>query len=292
VRQKIHALSLFLLAIVGAVYFLAANPRVPSSLVTTVHASPGASPACTFPTAAAATPEETAWKLFVAANCPANKTPLVWETWIEQSQLYPASGTAAATAVRPQVGAKRLHGSPLARAVMARKQGLKAELIPSTECNVMNGPPSNVNSNALICEETRLNAEAQKFVTDSGYRIRPPQTKAAQQGTDIEFPAPAIEVKVDWIPATDFTPPFTCSQPPQGVHVETIAGTCHAMAGMHISSKLLKDWIWVTFEPQSMLTNPLRCITFRSCNDSWGSDLLRATGEPPDSQSRPLLLLA
>jgi hypothetical protein len=78
-------------------------------------------------------------------------------------------------------------------------------------------------------------------------------------------------VKVDWIPGTDFNPPFTCSNPPTGVHVETIDGTCYAMAGIHISSKLLKNWLWATFEPQSMLTNPLRCITFGPCSDSWGS---------------------
>ena len=131
----------------------------------------------------------------------------------------------------------------------------------------MQGPPPNVVANATICEEARLNPAARHFVSAKGYEIRPGQTKAAKKGTDIEFTAPAVEVKVDWIPASDFNPPFTCSQPPSGVHVETIDGTCYAMAGMHLSSKLLKDWLWATFEPQSMLTNPLRCITFGPCND-------------------------
>ena len=49
------------------------------------------SSACAFPTAPAATTEETAWRLFVAANCPGSGTKVVWENWIEQSQLYPAS---------------------------------------------------------------------------------------------------------------------------------------------------------------------------------------------------------
>ena len=85
-------------------------------------------------------------------------------------------------------------------------------------------------------------------------------------------------MKVDWIPGTDFKPAFTCSNPPKGVHVEEIDGTCYAMAGMHISSKLANNWIWATFEPQSMLTNPLRCITFGNCNDPWGSNPATSSG--------------
>ena len=231
--------------------------------------------ACTFPTAPAATPEETAWRLFIAANCPGNGTKVVWENWIEQSQLYPASGGGAALAARP---AKRLHGSPLARALARRSRGLRALLTPSTNCNPMNGPPSNVIKGALICEEARLNPDAATFVTDNNYQVRSGQTAAAQKGTDIEFPKAAIEAKVDWIPGTDFKPAFTCSNPPKGVHVEEIDGTCYAMAGMHISSKLANNWIWATFEPQSMQTNPLRCITFGNCNDPWGSNPATSSG--------------
>lgn len=278
-RRRIQVLLFLLFGIGISAYGLIATSSGRQPLAT-VQASPAPSTACDFPVSAAATPEETAWQLFVAANCPANETQLVWETWIEQAQLYPANGSAAADALHTPAVRKRLHGSPLARAEMARRRGVAAELIPTAQCNSMNGPPPNVKPNAIICEEARLNPEAQKFVFSNGYQIRPPQTKAAQQGTDIEFPSPAIEVKVDWIPGTDFAPPLTCDKPPQGVHVEMIAGICYAMAGMHISSKLLKDWIWVTFEPQSMLTNPLRCITFGPCEDPWGSNPSTSNGGP------------
>jgi hypothetical protein len=234
------------------------------------------SSACAFPTAPAATVEETAWRLFVAANCPGSGTKVVWENWVEQSQLYPAStGGVAALNARP---AKRLHGSPLARALSAQARGLRALLTPSSDCGTMRGPPSNVIRNAIICEEARLNPDAATFVTSNNYQVRSGQTKAAQNGTDIEFPKAAIEVKVDWIPGTDFKPAFTCSNPPKDVHVEEIDGTCYAMAGMHISSKLVNNWVWATFEPQSMLTNPLRCITFGSCNDPWGSNPATSNG--------------
>jgi hypothetical protein len=253
-------------------------------LQTSATAQPAA---CAFPTAPSSTPEETAWRLFVAANCPTSGNKVVWENWIEQLQLYPAK---AAAAVAANEQPKRLHGSPLARATVSRSQGLRALLVPDSECNRMHGAPPNVTPNAIICEEVRLNPDAAAFVTGNGYQLRPGQTNAAQRGTDIEFPKPAIEVKVDWIPATDFAPPFTCGNPPTGVHVETIDGVCYAMAGMHISSKLLNNWLWATFEPQSMLTNPLRCITFGACNDSWGSNPATSNGGPGGfTQASPAL---
>lgn len=236
----------------------------PSPVMAAAAAAPPAAGACTFPTSVTGSMEQTAWQLFVAANCPTNKNQVVWENWIEQSNFYPAGARLEA------VKGKRLHGSPLAQA-LARKAGATPELVPSTDCNKMSAPPSNVVPGAIVCEEARINPSAQAFMLSKGYQGRAGQTKAAQAGTNIQFPTPAVEVKVDWIPGTDFTPPFTCAKPPQGVHVESIDGVCYAMAGIHIESKLISDWIWATFEPQNLQTNPNRCITFGPCTDSWGS---------------------
>jgi len=271
-RTSYTAIALALaLAVATGSYIADKNGGSP--LISSAQAQPAPSP-CTFPTAPAATPEQTAWQLFVAANCPSNGSKVAWENWIEQDDLYPASGemSPVEVAALARTTPKRLHGSVLA-SVLAPSP-TKANLLflsPNTQCNAMNGPPSNVVPNAQICEEARLSPQAANFVTDNGYQIRPGQTAAAQAGKDIEFPAPAVEVKVDWIPAASFKTPFTCAKPPAGVHVETIDGVCYAMAGMHISSKLLTNWLWATFESQSMLTNPLRCMTFGPCSDPWGS---------------------
>jgi hypothetical protein len=255
------------LAVGASLLWMHGNGGPQKALAAAPKGSAAAANPCSFPTAIEGSPAQTAWRLFVAANCPANAKQVVWETWIEQQSLYPASGRANLKGGK----AKRLHGSPLFHARMARKAGLTAELTPSSECNPMGGPPSNVVPGATICEEARLNPSAAAFVKGKGYQVRAGQTKAAQSGTDIQFPAPAVEVKVDWIPGTDFNPPFTCANPPKGVHVESIDGVCYAMAGMHISSKLLPDWLWATFEPQSLQTNLNRCITFGDCVDPWGS---------------------
>jgi len=245
---------------VSAVFLVTGDARRSALAATTAVAAPNG---CEFPTTEAGSPAETAWRLFVAANCTAKGNQLVWETWTEQANVYPAGGAPAHPLAR------RLHGSPLALATMAKKAGFATGL-PSSDCNPMKSPPPNV-TKTTICEEVYLNPYARQFVIHGGYEFRPGQTKAAAAGSTITFPTPAIEVKVDWIPGTDFTPPFTCENPPKGVHVERIGGTCYAMAGMHIASKLAPHWIWATFEPQNLQTNPNRCITFIPCNDPWGS---------------------
>jgi hypothetical protein len=275
-KHLTYAFFIFLLAAASPSFQTGGANR--HSLIATAGAAPKeTSKACTFPTRMASTPEETAWQLFVAASCPANKNQVVWENWIEQQSMYPASGKAGAA----RKSMRRLHGSPLthtlaAKLATARGESLP-ELAPDSECNAMGGPPKNVVPGATICEEAHLNPEAQAFVGGNGYEIRPGQTKAAQQGTNIQFLWPAVEVKADWIPATDFNPPFTCAAPPTGVHVETIDGACYALAGIHVSSKLLPNWLWATFEPQNLTTNLNRCLVL-GCNDPWGSSPAASSG--------------
>ena len=54
--------------------------------------------ACIPPSQIGTSPEETAWQLFVASTCPVNASQypyVVWENWIEQSQLYGAGAAQA-----------------------------------------------------------------------------------------------------------------------------------------------------------------------------------------------------
>lgn len=98
-----------------------------------------------------------------------------------------------------------------------------------------------------------------------------PQQAAANR-TDIQFPRPAVEIKVDWILLSSIG--LDCGNLPPGftdtIHVETINGNCFALAGMHLISKLLDKWIWATFEPQNSITNPNRCKVL-GCTDKFGS---------------------
>jgi hypothetical protein len=47
---------------------------------------------CAAPNQISSSPSQTAWELWVAATCPVNQTQypyVVWENWIEQTQMYP-----------------------------------------------------------------------------------------------------------------------------------------------------------------------------------------------------------
>jgi hypothetical protein len=230
--------------------------------------------------------EETAWQLWVAATCPVNSDQypfVVWENWIEQSQLYPADPSQGLKV--PNAGATTgghiLHESPLALAIDPtlgkRVEGLLGA--PDTNCNKAGTPPPD-QPNLVICEEVRENGAFEDYVAGTNLWNRSGQATAAANGDNIQFPRPAMEIKADWIQLSSIG--FDCNNLPPGftdsIHVETINGNCFALAGMHLISKLLDQWIWATFEPQNLTTNPNRCKVL-GCTDPFGSRPVNTHGE-------------
>jgi hypothetical protein len=256
-----------------------------------------ASAACTPPSAITGSNEETAWRLFVAAVCKVPGTEyLTYQTWTEQNCWYDP-GSCAKTAAATAAPVRHLHGSRLGEII--RRKGLGAT-VPSGspgDCNSTmtqvsgDSPlnpfvPKNITSKAQFCEEVYVNQAEADYVNAPapGASLT---TLAAQfayaKGTPIKFPTPSIEIKADWLPADSVNNQFDCANNrPAGVYVEMINGKCYALVGMHISSKLLPDWLWATFEPQSTLTNPNRCNPnlYNGCNDPWGSSPATSTGQP------------
>ena len=119
----------------------------------------------------------------------------------------------------------------------------------------------------------RENGATEDYIAGTGLWNRPGQQLAAASGRNIQFPAPAIEIKADWIQLSSIG--LECDNLPPGftqsVHVETINGNCFALVGMHLISKLKGNWIWATFEPQNPTTNPNRCQVL-GCTDFFGSN--------------------
>lgn len=245
--------------------------------------------ACAFPTAPAATLEETAWQLFVASTCPTTGAhPLTFENWTEQSCLQnPGSCGGDAAAQK-----RRLHASHLKENLA---NGLAGDCSPMTTVASAqkNAPslvpfvPTNLAQGAKFCEEV--------FVNDSevGYIQQPApgqslltltqQAAYVASGATISFPTSAVEIKADWVPADALNPaPFDCSKPSPDIYTEVINGVCYALTGIHISSKLYPNWLWATFEPQFPATNPNRCKPdlYNSCSDPWGSNPAQSTGQP------------
>ncbi len=271
----------------------ATEPAKPE-ISATKSASPSAAAACTPPSTMAGSNEETAWQLFVAATCKAAGTEyLTYQTWTEQNCWYNPGSCQKTTAATPPV--RHLHGSRLGEH-LRRSLGLTVPSGSPGDCSAMtqisNQTPSlnpfvpkNISATAQFCEEVYVNQAEADYVTApaSGATLTNVQAQAAYaQGTPIKFPNPAIEIKADWLPADSVNNAFNCTDNrPPGVYVETISGKCYALVGMHVSSKLLPNWLWATFEPQSTLTNPNRCnpSLYSSCNDPWGSNPAVSTGQ-------------
>src|SRR5262245_49689272 len=107
--------------------------------------------------------EETAWLIWIAAHCPVNDNQypyVVWENWIEQSQLYPSDPSQGLKV--PNAGAAsaphQLHHSPLALALHPELTRTVPGLLgaPDMNCNKAQTPPAN-QPNRVICEEVREN---------------------------------------------------------------------------------------------------------------------------------------
>lgn len=265
------------------------TPPPPAPTPAATPASAPVADACAFPTAPAATLEETAWQLFVASTCPTTGAhPLTFENWTEQSCLLNPGSCGGDTAAKK----RRLHASHLKENLA---HGLAGDCSPMTTVASAqkNAPslvpfvPTNLASGAQFCEEVFVNQPEVDYIQQPapGQSLLTLTQQAAYvaSGATISFPTSAVEIKADWVPANALNPAaFDCSKPSPDIYTEVINGICYALTGVHISSKLYPNWLWATFEPQFTATNPNRCKPdlYNSCSDPWGSHPAESTGQP------------
>ena len=259
-----------------------------------------------------------AWYLFIQAMTPSTGPggPLTFENWTEQCSLGTLFCPPTTTA---KSSARKFHGSPLkaanalkaAKASKAANAGATPSATPAgiPNCNPMNTTgfpnsqapsaspypsPPNVTSSAVFCEEVYVNDAEKTFVTTNKLSTLTGQQAygKTQPGGAITFPWDAVEIKVDWAPASSFKNTFQCPDPTGSLYTETIDGVCYAMVGFHISSKVLPNWLWATFEPNTSMTNPNRCDPklYDTCSDPWGTTSSKpyAKGQPVPPQSPQL----
>jgi hypothetical protein len=286
------------LAAAAALSALAAGASLSVSSAQNPAAPPPASDLSAKPTAGDPVGEARfAWYLFLQAVAPSSgpNGPLAFENWVEQCQLNPGMiGCPPAAAAKGQ--ARLLHGSALA------KKGAKAgATVPGIECQSMTTgslggypAPANVLSTATFCEEVFVNPPESTFVTANGLITLSGQQKyASAKGGVITFPWDAVEIKADWVPASSYksTQTFSCPDTTGKLYTEVINGTCYALVGLHISSKVLPDWLWATFEPNSSVTNPNRCDPklYDTCFDPWGTTSTQPYGKGQSVPQSPQL---
>src|SRR5262249_22276777 len=154
-------------------------------------------------------------------------------------------------------------------------------------------PPANVTPSAQFCEEVFVNTAEADFVKKSGLTtLTGQQTYGNAHGGGNTLPWTPGESKGHRGPGkSDAKPPVACPHPTHSLYTETINGTCYALVGLHISSKVLPDWLWATFEPNSNVTNPNRCDPqlYDTCFDPWGTTSSQPYGKGHPAQQSPQL---
>jgi hypothetical protein len=228
-----------------------------------------------------------AWNLFMQVMAPVNGSP-TFEGWTEQCQLNP--NTVGCPSAASMAGAAKTAGNGRVRLLHASAGNPRAKKVPGSDCGAMvttpvggYPAPSNLTPNAVYCEEVFVSPAEASFVKRSLTTLVAQQSYGNMRNGTINFPGTetndtrleldSLEVKVDWVPATSFSPTFACPDPTHRLYTETINGTCYALAAVHISSKVMPNWLWGTFEPNSNITNPNRCDAnlYGACLDPWGT---------------------
>lgn len=230
-----------------------------------------------------------AWSLFADAVAPTTGQagPLTFENWTEQCVFHFAGcPTSTQTAAKAEAAKG---GKPVRK---ARGSGLRGKLAQalnksvtsgrddsSVSCITLQTPPTYPGVKPaqvvgqLFCEEIFVNPAETAFINTNGLATLTGQaTYASKNGNQISLPWSAIEIKVDWISQNS----ATCTSPTlymEMIQFEGQPAQCFAMAGMHISSKVLPNWLWATFEPANSPANPNRCnpALYGMCFDPWGT---------------------
>lgn len=222
------------------------------------------------------------WQTFAQAVTPAG-TQVMFETWATDGDTYtdkPTWPTAAtvghALAIAPHKA--RFHGSSLARALATSSlqpsdtaQGIGSSCVAPADPGAGNFPLQG----GCIAEEVRRNRPSFDYIVGNGLNTQAGLLQNLANGQPIEFPWAAVELKADWVPV----PILIHWMANNGVSLSPAdvmnlyyttkdgQGQLYAMVAMHLSSKVLPNWLWATFEHQ---LNPGRCDTM-GCYDEFGA---------------------
>jgi hypothetical protein len=219
--------------------------------------------------------DQLAWEVLVQVVSPAGvpgKKDVVFETWASDQDIY-----ATNPPVWPPVSApKKLQPSLLDKAKTAHSMRLEM-IAGDTPCKepkhpaVGNFPPPP----ACIAEEVRRNWDSFQNIVANNLHTTAGLVAAFNNPAAVNLPSSAIEVKGDWVKIGDMLKWIPALKTPQDVRAAyyTNTGTVngvteeYALVGLAMSSKQIKDWVWMTFEHRM---SPGRCDTI-GCHDSFGA---------------------
>ncbi|HXC57564.1 MAG TPA: hypothetical protein VNU97_19850 [Rhizomicrobium sp.] len=227
-----------------------------------------------------------AWQVLTQVVAPAG-TPGVkaveFETWAADSDVYTANphwpapgamkrlqpsllGLAAAAPAKP-VGNKRL------LAVISPTQCVPPQSNPPPQPKAL--PGNFPLAPACIGEEVRRNWATFQYIVANHLYTTADLVKAYVNGRPVDLPNDALEVKADWAPVSvvmAWQPKYKTVKDVEAAfytNSATLNGqtTEYALLGLAMSSKAIRQWVWMTFEHRS---SPGRCDTI-GCHDDYGA---------------------
>ena len=186
-------------------------------------------------------PDRVSWQLFLQIVAPAGPGNALaeFETWASNGDTFVAKPQFPLSAPSPKVlSFPALGGRP-----------------PPTGDEWKYQPPGG--------EEVRRNRAAFDYITtpENQFHTRAGLARAFATGREISFPKDAIEVKANWTPADRVDA--------SRYYISAASdGRRYALVALHITTKMIPNWTWATFEQAG---NAGRCDDI-GCRDSFGAD--------------------
>lgn len=188
-------------------------------------------------------PDRFAWLQFVALTWPADVDeraadttrdygadgPVMFETWALSSQVYLAGGAEPSDWDDLPWQDRSVDKDAVPNQIALFRQ---VEPVPPGDGRHMN-------------EEVRMNRAAFDYIRDNGLYSIEGQQRFFYAGTPVDFPVEAIEIKAVWRAIGEADKPRY-----QWAELKDDDGAVHlyGLTALHVSSKVLPNWHWSTFE--------------------------------------------
>jgi hypothetical protein len=201
-------------------------------------------------------PDEASWRLLTHVATPVAPGKVLFETWASNEDtfnphpVFPgAKGDSPCDPSGAVVGGAEIAtpvASPKILSVPALQQPARTRHAPHVS------PDGS--------EEVRRNQTTFDYIVCNQLFTKAGLRSFYNAGRPISVPVGAMEVKANWVPADEVDS--------ANYYVSEAAdGKKYALIAMHISSKVLPNWTWATFEHQN---NPGRC-DYTGCHDAYGA---------------------
>jgi len=213
-------------------------------------------------------PDRFAWQLFCAINAPAgNGHPraIIWETWPEQAEIY-ADPLVAPQWPSAEYRGKKLRPSVQHRArrmaIIARQDATGLSPIPKPRDGVSN-------------EEVRDNRDAFEYIVKNQLWYKEGIADKVRN-EELAFPAGSIAIKGKWKVISEQEKERFHWQ--EYTEPDTGKAIAVGLVALHISSKIIPNWHWSTFE---QVDNP-GLADYIGVHDSFG---MRPTDIAPNRRT-------